>query len=159
MIEQGNTNAYLQNLRILSIALITGMILFAGVVFALNAFDVVLITEFQDYFEIVIAGSAGFAFIFFLIARHLFGKKMQEIKTTSVNIYDKLNQYRAAFVSYMALCEAHGLFAIVLFLLSGIYWLLLVTIAMILAMAARFPTKQKLINDMDLDWAEQQELE
>jgi hypothetical protein len=159
MREQVNTNVYLQNLRILSIALITGMILFAGVVFALNAFDVVLITEFQDYSEIVIIASVGFAFIFFLIARHLFGQKMQEIKSSSVNISDKLNHYRAAFVSYMALCEAPGLLAVVLFLLSGIYWLLLVTIAMILAMAAKFPTKQKLINDMELDWTEQQELE
>jgi len=159
MIEQGNKNADIRSLRILSIALITGMILFAAVVIGLNAFDAILVEKFQYYAEIVIAVSAGFAFVLFLIARHLFGKKMQAIKNTSVNISDKLNQYRTAFVSYMALCEAPGLLAIVLFLLSGVYWLLLVTIAMILAMAAKFPTKQKLINDMELDWKEQQELE
>jgi hypothetical protein len=159
MIEQGTTNADIKSLRILCAALMAGMIIFGAIAVAINSFDPIADEKLQVYSEIALAISVGFAGICFLIARYFFGKRMGAIKSSSVNVYEKLNQYRTAFVSYMALCEAPGLLAVVLFLLSGIYWLLLVTIAMILAMAAKFPTKQKLINDMELDWTEQQELE
>jgi len=159
MIEQGTTNADIKSLRILCAALMVGMIIFTAIAVAINSFDPIANDSLQVYSNIALAVSVGFALIFFLTARYFFSKRMIAIKNSSVNVYEKLNQYRTAFVSYMALCEAPGLLAVVLFLLSGVYWLLLVPIAMILAIAAKFPTKQKLINDMELNWTEQQEME
>lgn len=159
MSQQGNSNAYLKSLRIFCIALISGIIMFSCIVFGLSYFEPGATGSLRGYFGIAITVSIVFALACFLIARQLFGKKMQAIRNDSVNVSEKLNQYRAALISYMALCDAPALLAIILFFLTGIYWLLLVVLMMLLAMAMKFPNKQRIAEDMGLDWKEQEELE
>ncbi|HEX7846046.1 MAG TPA: hypothetical protein VF476_09630 [Chitinophagaceae bacterium] len=159
MSQQSTSNADLRGMRILCIALMMGMVIFTGVVVVLNYFAPMPTSALTEYADIILGVVAVAAIGAFVFGRHSFNKKMQEIKNSSVNLSEKLNLYRAALILYMAPCEGAGIFSILLFMLTGNYWFLLITLSMLLAMAMRFPAKQKLINEMSLDWKEQQSLE
>jgi hypothetical protein len=61
-------------------------------------------------------------------------------------------------ISYLALCEGPALFAVMAFLLTANYWFLLITVAMLTAMIFKQPTKQRVINELQLSSQDQQEL-
>ena len=94
----------------------------------------------------------------YMIARNSFARNVSDIRNSSVNTLEKLNLYRTALISYMGLCEAPALLAFVFFLLTNNYLLLLIGAIMLLAMAIKFPSRERLIADMSLDGKEQQEL-
>ncbi len=158
MNQPESTGATLRALRILYFALMAGVLLFMAIVFIMPVLDPGGVKYLQPYSQIALYVAAGLAIISYMTARYLFSKKMDAIRNTSVNVQEKLNLYRAAFISYMAFCEFPALLAIILYIISGNYGLLVVAGLMLLAMAIRFPSRQRLITDMSLDWKEQEEL-
>jgi hypothetical protein len=158
MIPGGNTSSAIRGLKIFYFASLFGVVLFAGIVLVMAKMSLPSSDLVKEYSDSLLIGAAVLAVICFAIARNVFARRVAAIRNTSVNIQGKLNLYRTALISYIGLCEAPALLGIILFLLTNNYWLLLVSGVMIMAMALKFPTREKLIADMSLDWKEQQEL-
>jgi hypothetical protein len=59
---------------------------------------------------------------------------------------------------FYAFCEAPALFAIITFMLTGVYWVLIPVMILLFIMISKFPTKQSIINNLQLNWQEQLEL-
>jgi hypothetical protein len=72
---------------------------------------------------------------------------------------DKLNQYRSALIIYIALCEGPALFGIILFFVTGNYLMFIITGITIASMLAKMPSRKRVVDDLTLDWKQQQELE
>jgi len=60
---------------------------------------------------------------------------------------------------YQALCEAAALLSVVVFFLTGIFTLLIITAILLTLMLSKVPITKKVVNELALDWKEQQELE
>lgn len=158
MTRQTNTN-YLKGMQLFTMAMMAGTLMLAGIVWLMPVFDPVDASYLQPYAGIVFYIAAGVGLVAYLLARWVFSSKMRVIQQSSVNVTEKLNRYRAAFISYMALCEGPAIVAILLVMLTNNSWLLAIAGLLLWAMVVKFPRKQRLINDMALDWQEQQQLE
>ena len=159
MKTQGNLSAELRALRILYFAMIIGVFFLAAIIIGLSIFDPGKENSLQPYSEIIVGISGGIALICFLFARSVFGKKVGAIRNSSVSVQEKLNLYRTALISYLAICEAAAILAIMLYMLTVNYWLLVIAGLMWLAMVLMFPSRQRLYNDLLLDWKDQQSFE
>ncbi len=150
--------ASLKRLRILATTLIaaTGILVLIAVAF--YSFDG-LPFALAAYSSIVLIIAIAVAVIAYFFARRSYEKKLQQISSSDAGTAQKLNLYAAALILYMAPCEGAGIFSTLLFLLTGYPWLLLITLMMMLAMAAKFPTRRRVTGDLQLNWQEQQEFE
>ena len=154
----GNPPSEIRALRIVCIAMVMGVGLFAGIVLLIPVFDANDSAFFYNYSFTLFYVIAALALGCLLAARYLYSRKMQDIRNANVNIQGKLNLYRGALISYLAFCEFPALLATILYILTANKWLLLVPAVMVLAMVSKFPSKQKLVSDMVLDWKDEQEL-
>ncbi|MBI5856247.1 MAG: hypothetical protein HZB42_01250 [Sphingobacteriales bacterium] len=109
--------------------------------------------------DIFLLAAAGIAVLCLLSAFTGYTKRLKKIRNSVISLDDKLNQYREALILYMALCEVPGILSVIIFFLTGDYKALIITGIMLAAMFAKFPQKQKIINELTLGWKEQQELE
>ena len=131
--------------------------MFTLIVFALNSLEKpVLVDEsLVRIFFVMVVVIAGLSI---LIATRLYKKRIAVASTSSLALMDKLNIYRSALIIYLALCEGAGLFAVIVYFLTG-YKLLLIVIAVVaLAMLLKRPEKSKIFNELQLSSAEQLEL-
>lgn len=165
MNEQNNIPGTNKNdiraIRIIHLALLTGMFLFTLVSVVIIEFNTGAFLDpgmIKDN-GIVLLAAAGVLAIFCMLAAHMvYKKKTGEVKNAVNTLDNKLNQYRSALISYLALCEAPGLFSVIVFLLTGDYRALGITALMAGAMMLKRPTPSRIIADLELDWKEQQEL-
>lgn len=154
-----NPKEALRGMRIFTIALLVGMGIFASLAFLFVNFQGPAFSEEKTVIEDIFIGAAILmAVVCQFFAHTLFRKKLTETKNSNLSLLDKLNQYRASLILYLALCEAPGLFSVILFFLTGKYIFLIITALMGLFMFYKFPTTSKIINDLELDWKDQQEL-
>jgi F0F1-type ATP synthase membrane subunit c/vacuolar-type H+-ATPase subunit K len=149
----------LRGMRILCLALIAGMAIFSLVI------SVLLLTkaapplfELRGYFPLLTGAAVTIAGICVVIGMKRYNKTVKEAVSQTISLQDKLNQYRTALISFMACCEMPGLLAIIGLFMTGNFLLLIVPFLMILLMASKIPTAQKLIILLGLDWNEQQQL-
>lgn len=151
------------NLRatwILCLALIVGATVFAAIVIGLNqVMEPVMPADGRQYNMIFVGAVAVVALLCLLRAVPGYKKGIAAIKNSTAQLNDKLNQYRAVMILYMALCEGPALFSIIVFFLTGEYIVLGITGAMLIAMLIRMPQKKKISNELGLNYQEQQELE
>ena len=157
----GNYSNDFRASRILHLAMLTGMVLFAlasVVIIEFNTGAFLGPDKVKEYGIIFLAAAGIMAIICVMVAIVVYRKRTGEIKNIVNTLGDKLNQYRSALISYLALCEAPGLFAVIAFLLTGDYKVLGITALMAGAMLMKRPTPQRIIADLELDWKEQQEL-
>src|SRR5688572_4594249 len=146
----GDTN--LRTLRILALAMICGVLLFTGVIIALQEFEGMSIKEIQPYSVYISMILAGISLICYLLARYMYKKKIEGARNSSLTVKEKLNHFRAALVIYMALCEVPAILSAILFMLTGDYRLCGIVLIMLAAMAAKFPSRQQVIDELGLDW-------
>lgn len=150
----------IKSFKILAGALIIGLIFFALIILLVSQINGPVMPDgTSDINTIFLLIVAGLAAICLLTAFFKYRKGMKAIRDSAITLDDKLNQYRATLIIYMALCEGPGLFSVIVFFLTGDYKVLMITGVMLAAMIARFPQKQKIINELALDWKEQQEIE
>ena len=154
----GNNTSNIKSLKIFYFATVIGVVLFAVIILSIARFSQPPAEKVMDYADFRLILASVLAVFFFVVARNSYSRKTTAIRNSSVNISEKLNLYRTALISYISLCEAPALLALVLFLTSNNYLLLVVSGIMILVMASKFPSRERLIADMSLDGSEQQEL-
>ena len=154
-----NIKQELRGIRILAAALIIGVVIFAIISVVINqingAFLEAKIMSIRTY---ILPFMSLLAVLASLIARNQYQKQIRVIREGNDVLQEKIVKYRAAIVFYMAVCEAMAMFSIILFLLSGIYPLLIVTGAMLLLMAARLYAINGVATELELSWDEQKEL-
>jgi hypothetical protein len=150
----------LRAMQVVCVALMIGVTVFALVMLLVvqvsgPSFD----EEGLEYKNIFMYVAAGLGLLLFIIARTLYKKKIEALGLTPGSLKQRLDQYRAALILYMAACEGAALFSVIVFFLVGDPIVLIVTAAMLAAMLLKFPFRKRVIVDLNLDWKEQQELE
>lgn len=156
----GTPKEQLRAIRILFAAIIIGAMLFAIVMAVLDKVaQGALAPETRKYADLFLYIASGFAFICLVVAFSSYRKSMAAAKDALIPLPNKLNLYRAALVRYIAVCEGAALFSIIAFFLTGNYNLFLITAVMIAAMLWKTPTRQRVKDELALDWQQQQELE
>ena len=144
-------------MKILAIAMISGMLMFAVIVLVLNQVSGPAPLD-KSIKDILLIAVFAWAIIAFILARMIFNKRIEAARNYNQPLQQKLDLYRAALITYMALCEGAGLFAVILCFLTGDYLSLIVAGAMAIAMYLKFPRKSTIFNDLQLDSKEQMEL-
>lgn len=157
-----NPKEIIRSVRIVHAALCVGVFLMAFVLLLLvltglfkssdNAFS-------SSWENIPLLVSVAMAVILFAVARQQFSKKVKNIAASSSGVSVKLTGYRYALIRYLALCEGPALFSIILFFVSGDYRLFIIAGVMLAAMLWVAPSVKRIVNDLQLNWQEQQEIE
>lgn len=149
-----NSN-YLKSLRIVYFALAMGIALFLLVTLIINNANGPLTEESlsptqRAPFLIALIVLTGTAFMLYKI---IFPKKLDIIKTLPT-LDRKLAAWRELCVLQGALIEAPAFFALVLFLLLGIYTLFVWPLAAFLLFWLRQPSRDRLISEANLSSSE-----
>lgn len=130
-------------LSILTLALMSGVVLFCIISIALNYFG--------DHVERVRDDSQTVFTIVFLVSlvvliatRFVYSRRIKVLKETNETSREKLDIFRSITITHMALCEFTALLNIICFMVLGNY-LFFIPVAMALAeMLMKFPTREKI---------------
>jgi hypothetical protein len=114
--------------------------------------------EDESLTNIFLAVVLFIAVISLTVAARMYAKRITAAHATGLSLMDKLNIYRAALILYLALCEGAGLFAVIVYFLTGNMLLLIVVAVVLLAMLLKRPEKSKIFNELQLSSEEQMEL-
>jgi len=145
-------------IRILFYAMIAGVVLFSVIVLALSFIEEA-VSPIKGYENIVLGVLIVISLICYYFARTGYNKGIAAAKDSLISLPDKLNTYRATLIRYLALCEGPALFGIILFFLTGNYFMFIITGLMVAAMLAKAPTRQRVIEELGLDWKQQENLD
>jgi len=157
--EPGTPKDQLRAMNVLGIALMTGIVIFLVIVLALvkwNDGGFGKDPGINIYFSIA---AIVIAMICLVTAILGFKKRIASSPVQNIDLNSKLNYYRAAMILYMAACEGGALFSIIAIFLTGNFLLAIVVGVMVVAMYLKRPSKQRVIDDLGLNWEEQQKLE
>ena len=88
----------------------------------------------------------------------LFKKKLMQIREMQINTKEKFLLYRAASIVQWALLEGPSLFCIICFFLTGNYAFLALAIAIMFLFILMAPSKNKILTQLQISEAEQEEL-
>ncbi|HMU45358.1 MAG TPA: hypothetical protein PKC72_03270 [Chitinophagaceae bacterium] len=150
----GSPKKLLQAMRIFTIALLTGVLLFSIImIVVVQSRGPALVPDIFSGVVVITAIAALFA------AHFLYRKKLTEIKNAVISLQEKLNLYRSSLILYLAFCEGAGLLSVIVFFLTGNYYLLVITAILLLFMYSKFPSVQKLSGELNLDSSERMQLE
>jgi len=158
---QQSSSTYGKDIRAIRIffnAILAGTIMFSLIALSLNMMKQT-ISPFKDPENVILWVAIAMGLTCYAVARTGFNKSIAGAKDSLISLPDKLNQYRTALIRYVALCEMPALFGIILFFITGNYFMFIVTAIMIIAMVAKAPTRQRVINDLALDWQQQGQLD
>ena len=142
---------YLKTIRILYFALAMGIVFFLMVTLLLNklsgpfAKDDISPAERAPFLIVLIVLTGGI----FTVYRAVYPKKRVAIQSMT-NLDKKLAAWRELCIMQGALIEAPAFFALVLFLLLGVYTLLVWPLTALMLFWLTQPTREKLIGDAAL---------
>ncbi|MBK6829003.1 MAG: hypothetical protein IPG86_20065 [Chitinophagaceae bacterium] len=147
-------------MRILCIALITGVIIFTvimTVLVAINgpAFDP---GSIHSYEQLIIGGMALVAIISFGFAITGYNKKINVLKQSGDTLNDRLNVYRGILIKYMAATEMPALMSVIAYFLSGLTLLIGITVLSLLAMVWKAPFGRRWVTEMGADWQDEEKM-
>jgi hypothetical protein len=100
----------------------------------------------------------GIAFVCVMSAFSTYNKKIAFIQNSGLSLSQRLDQYRTALITYMALCEGAAIFAIIVFFLTGNFIVLIIVPIVLIAMFRKMPFPKTVIRDLNLDWKDQEDL-
>jgi hypothetical protein len=149
-----NSN-YLKSLRIVYFALAMGILLFMLVIIFISNFNGPLAeteispTQRAPFLIVLIVLTGAIVMVYKVV----FPKKLEAIKVLPA-LDRKLAAWRELCILQGALIEAPAFFALVLFLLLGIYVLLIWPLAGIVLFWLSQPTRDKLISEANLSTSE-----
>jgi len=157
---KGTVKEQLRAIRIIVVAISSGIILFTAIIAAIVYFSGPFLEKEEVPGSTFFLGiSVLFAIVFFYIAINRFNKKLTEIKNGLNSLADKLNLYRTAIILYLGLCELPALISAIIFLLTGNYYLLIITGVAVYLMFSKFPSGGKMADELNLDLKERQQFE
>ena len=151
MTQLPNSN-YLKAISVLFTALFAGQLIFAALAFALvstGSFSSMM-PEAENIFFILVPALIISAR---LGGTALYKKKIQEALNTGT-VSEKLSLYRAALITRCALLEGSVLFAIITYLLTNKIALLAFAAGGLLLFYMLKPTKEKIINALNISAGE-----
>jgi O-antigen/teichoic acid export membrane protein len=153
-----NLSSDLKSSSIIFGALLTGIIVFSAASIAINQMNgpFIIDSHLAEIFLIVVIAISA---ICLFSAHMIYNKRVQRIQQSTVTLREKLEQYRAALILYLALTEGPALFSIISFLLFGNFRFLAITVILLVNMFMKRPSKSRLIEDLQLDIKEQEGLE
>jgi hypothetical protein len=147
----------LRSISVFFYAMAGGMLMFTIIVFALNLLEKPALED-ESLTNIFLVVVLFFAAISLTVAARMYPKRIAAAHVAGLSLMDKLNIYRAALIFYLALCEGAGLFAIIVYFLTGNKLLLIVVAVVLLTMLLKRPEKSKIFNELQLSSQEQLEL-
>lgn len=157
--EPAGAKKSVRAMQVLCIALVAGVVLFALIIVGLNMTSGPALKEKDVAFgNILLYVVAGVAIVCALVSRKLYNKGLAGLVDSKESLAERLNQYRAVLILYMAPCEGAALFAIIALFLTGNYYFLVIAAVMLMLMFNKLPWKAKLIDELKLEWQDQQEL-
>lgn len=142
-----NKPAALKTLRILYVALLTGMIMFAGISFFISTISEPPIAD-KEMYRIFLIVSLCISSVCLTVSANLFKKDISSIKQMS-GLAGKFEKYRAAAIRNYAFTEAPALFAVIGFFLTHMLQLLVVAVALILIFLSLYPSSGKIAAQID----------
>jgi hypothetical protein len=148
-----NSKSVLRTVRVLYFALILGILSFLAVTFLISqgfkfAFEKSDPIIFANIILFILAIPIGY-----LVSQAMWKKIEKDLP-----LKDKLLKYQTGFLIRLATCEGVGLFSIVGFLLSNNLIYLVLTGIILLIIVYYFPSLEKLGLQLDLNYAELDEL-
>lgn len=138
-------------------AMIGGLLILSMIVFTLSLLEISALEDraTTKFFFIVVLFLTA---VLLTAAARTYPKRITLAHTPGLSLMDKLNIYRASLIFYLALCEGAGLFAIIVYFLTGQKLLLIVVAIVLLTMLLKRPKKSKIFNELQLSTQEQLEL-
>ena len=155
--SQGTPKEQLKANAILFSALFVGVIIFLLLAVVLIKFNGKF-SDNDDLDKILLVVVSIIAAICLVSAFSIYKRQINGLVNSVLPLTEKLNNYRAILIVYLALCEGAALFSIISLILTGNFWSIAVTATMLAAMLIKRPSRQRVINELQLDWQEQQEL-
>ncbi|HEX5652664.1 MAG TPA: hypothetical protein VFX58_06300 [Chitinophagaceae bacterium] len=149
----------LKMIRVLFGALVAGVFLFLLMAIFINRVNGPLTTELREFSKYLPGLALSLSLICLFIAVLAYKKGVVEARNLTAPLNEKLNQYRSFLIKYLAFCEGPALFCIVVFIMTGDARILTIAAVLLVAMLAITPSKKRVVNDLNLDWKEQQELD
>jgi hypothetical protein len=147
---QQNFSQYFRSLQILFFALLVGQISVMIIVYNIRETpvgDMAFIDMVAKWLPLLLIVQAGLAFF-------LNRQKLETARSKST-VAEKLETYRIASVLKWALLEGGTLISIVLFFVWGATPFIYYAIVMAALFATQFPSRQRLINELDISANEQ----
>ncbi|HOY06472.1 MAG TPA: hypothetical protein PLO67_13770 [Saprospiraceae bacterium] len=147
---QQNFSQYFRSLQILFSALLVGQIVVMVIIYNIQeppAGDMAFKNTVAKWLPLLLIVQAGLAFF-------LNRTKLETARSKST-IEEKLEDYRIASVLKWALLEGGTLISIVLFFVWGPVLFFYYAIIMAALFATQFPSRQRLINELDISANEQ----
>lgn len=152
MSTQQSIKTYFNLLNVLFIALLAGQIIFGIIVFVLHQQKIIAVADNAD-FSILIYIAPGIALICYAASYFINGTRLTQIKTKE-SIHEKLNDYRATYITRLALIEVPSFLGSFCFLLTGNVFFYSITLCSVVLFAMHFPGKEKLKNELELNQKE-----
>ena len=138
-------------------AMLGGMTMFTVIIFVLNFLQEPAVFD-QSLVRIFFTTVLAIAALSIFMAIRLYKKRIGDALSPGLTLMDKLTIYRSALILYLALCEGAGLFAVIVYFITGYKLLLIVIAVVLLAMLQKRPEKSKIFNELQLSSQEQLEL-
>ncbi|MGZ2371423.1 hypothetical protein ACXR6G_16710 [Ancylomarina sp. YFZ004] len=155
--KEQTSKQYFKSLKVIHIALLLGQLAFATLAYIINFITPISngMEDLNDIFLILVS-----VITFGSIAAGIFITKSKLIAANEKpNLSDKLNDYRALTIARLALLEGPVFFAIISFLLTGNLIFLGFAGLILIIFIIQAPGKDKLINDLELTYAEKSLIE
>lgn len=127
--------------RILTIALMAGLAFFSilmAVVVLVNGPSLIMATDQNTKF-IFGAVLIGLFLLAYFIGNANYNKSVKKLVNSPDTLMQRLNVYQSALIKYLALCEGPGIFAIILYFLTGNLLCYLVVAMALIAMYRKAP--------------------
>ncbi|MEM1357887.1 MAG: hypothetical protein AAGF89_06800 [Bacteroidota bacterium] len=140
MVSNNRLTDDIQQLSIITVALMIGLVLFAGVVYYLiSSAEAVPGTFIDEQLDLPLVG--GFALICITMSRFLSNKLIDQVPRERKQDYNAaFGHYRSAVILRLALLEGPGLFACVIAMVTNNHLFLFVTLFLLAMMWLSRPT-------------------
>lgn len=145
-------------MQILARALIMGLLMFAGIMIFLTLTSMKGDPPVKGMNDILLGLSAALLVGTGLFALRLYQKGVEKARNLTGSLNDKLNIYRSTLIQYLALSESGGMLSVICLFLTGDLRLLIITAISLLLMIRGYVTRKKLVNELQLNWQEEQDL-
>lgn len=149
------SESFLKTLSIIHFSLLGGMILFMVVAYIKQGNHYFDFKNTDDVYIIVVPIMAIAAYF---VGRLVFKQQILALANKD-SLKEKLMGYQGAALVRLAFLEGAALFGIVAFMITGNLFELLISILLVLYFLALKPTKEKVINDLQLSQEQRMQFE
>jgi divalent metal cation (Fe/Co/Zn/Cd) transporter len=155
--SSGLAKAMLKRIEILFIAILSGLIIISGIAVGVNYMQGKL-TDDKEVEDLLFVIATLMTIACYATAGRLYKRKLQTPLEQTLTLPEKLDYFQNALIIYLALCDFAGVSGAIGFFITGNYWFLLISAAMLSAIIAKAPSKKRIVHDLRLDRHEQGEL-